>query len=220
MKKYGLYFLLVAFTSDFLLPFILGIFVPEFNPMVNLTSYLGEVKGNIGNIFKFWETINGILMLISLPAVIERFKNTSEILSKILASCIGVYAFGDCILTAIFDHSVLNFGNISYGTIIHRQASFFAFVGILIGMVVLVLLYSLEDKKVLRGITILNFLLALISTFLYVNKRKAVLNFLNVNYRGLWQKINLFLLFAPFILLSLLFIYEKFKDKKSILSRS
>lgn len=216
MKKYGLYFLLIGLISDIIVPFILGIFVPAFNPIVNATSYLGELNNSISLVFKIWEIINGILFLLSMPAIVERFKESSKTKGRIVAAGIGIYGIGDCIFTGIFDHSVLNINGISYGTLIHRKASFIAYIGILIGMLALIKLYKLEKNKILENITKVNLILTILSTILYSTRRKEVLAFFEVNYRGLWQKIDQILLFAPFLIIAVIGIYNQNKKQKYI----
>lgn len=52
LKKYGFYFLLLGVLSDFLTPYILGIFYPELNQMTRVMSVLGMWLVRCGE--RFW----------------------------------------------------------------------------------------------------------------------------------------------------------------------
>ncbi|HHR2741414.1 TPA: DUF998 domain-containing protein, partial [Listeria monocytogenes] len=47
LKKYGFYFLLLGVLSDFLTPYILGIFYPELNQMTRVMSVFGDVASPV-----------------------------------------------------------------------------------------------------------------------------------------------------------------------------
>ncbi len=71
LKKYGFYFLLLGVLSDFLTPYILGIFYPELNQMTRVMSVFGDVASPVRGAFLVWATVSGRLFILSLPRFIR-----------------------------------------------------------------------------------------------------------------------------------------------------
>lgn len=60
LKKYGFYFLLLGVLSDFLTPYILGIFYPELNQMTRVMSVFGDVASPVRGAFLVWSVVSGV----------------------------------------------------------------------------------------------------------------------------------------------------------------
>lgn len=209
LKKNGFYFMIIAIISELILPFVLGYFILDFNQIRNVISKFGEAEGFVNIVFKIWEIINGVLFFMAIPAFFTRFRNTSKKLAKYLCIAIGIFALGDCILTGLFDSSMLNFKIINIGKLIHGSASFMAFVAILIGILILGRLYSLERNKKMVNITIINFVLVGIFMILFAVSKFEFFYIVAGKYRGLWQKLSLLFTFLPFLIVSVDGVVDK-----------
>ncbi|QQK06999.1 DUF998 domain-containing protein [Miniphocaeibacter halophilus] len=209
LRKNGFYFMIIAIISELILPFVLGYFVADFNQIVNVISKFGETEGFVNIVFKIWEITNGILFFMAIPAFFTRFSNTSKKLAKYLSISIGVFSLGDCILTGLFDNSMLNFKIINIGKLIHGSASFMAFVAIIIGILILGRLYSLEKNKKMVNITIINFILVGIFMVLFAVSKFEFFYIIAGRYRGLWQKLSLLFTFLPFFIVAVNGVVDK-----------
>lgn len=216
LRKNGFYFMVIGIISELILPFILGAFVSDFNQIINVISKFGETKGFVNIVFKIWEITNGILFLMAIPAFFTRFRNTSKKLAKYLSLSIGLFALGDCILTGLFDSSMLNFKIINIGKFIHGSASLVAFIAIIIGVLILGKLYSLEKNRKMANITIINFILVGIFMILFAVSKVDFLYNIVGRYRGLWQKLSLLFTFLPFFIVAVNSIFNNIENKNSL----
>lgn len=215
-KKNSVYFLTIAIISELLLPFILGYYLEGFDQVSMVISRFGESGIYLKYIFKFWEIINGIFFILGSYYLYERFKNTSIKFAKYLSYSIMIFAMGDCILTAIFDSTMLKFGNVKIGAFIHGYGSAAAFVAITIGILILIYMYGIEGDKNMVTTNIIIFILAGISMILFAASKTPFLEIsslkeLAINYRGIWQKLSLLLTYLPFFIVSIIGIR---KNKK------
>ncbi|WP_100065837.1 DUF998 domain-containing protein [Miniphocaeibacter massiliensis] len=203
LKKYGFYFMIIAILSELILPFILGSFIIDFSHTKTLISRLGEAEGIIKIIFKIWEIINGLLFFMSIPAFFERFKKVSEKLAKCLCFTIILFGLGDCILTGLFDSSMMDFGYIKIGKLIHGSSAFIAYIGILVGVLLLIKLYMLEGNRDMAIAIMVLFIITGVFMLLFAAPKISMLKSITINYRGLWQKLALLFAFSPFLLVSI-----------------
>lgn len=93
LKKYGFYFLLLGVISDFLTPYVLGLFYPELNQMTAVMSLFGEVGSPVRGAFLIWSVVAGCFYTLSLPAIYTTFKETSKPMAGIVAAAIGYAGF-------------------------------------------------------------------------------------------------------------------------------
>ncbi|EAE2451626.1 hypothetical protein E1I06_08980 [Listeria monocytogenes] len=94
LKKHGFYFLLLAVLSDFLTPYILGIFYPELNQMTRVMSVFGDVASPVRGAFLVWSVVSGMFFVLALPAIYQSVIKTSRTLAILLASAIGLFVIG------------------------------------------------------------------------------------------------------------------------------
>ncbi|MBS7577123.1 MULTISPECIES: DUF998 domain-containing protein [unclassified Enterococcus] len=200
-KNLGFYLMIITITSEIILPFILGSFYPEFNQWSNLISDFGASGSPVQNTFKLWEIIDGSLLIIAASAFYFRFKSTSESLAKLLTVLIVLYAIGDCIITGIADR-VQSAKPTIMGQI-HDYASGISLIAIFLGILVLIILYHFEDNQLMTRAFIIILILAGLTMLLFAAPRLPLINQLHLPYRGLTQKILLYLLFSPFFFTSI-----------------
>lgn len=207
-KKYlGFYLMILTIISETVLPFVLGLFYPNFNQINNLISDFGSSGSPVQQIFKIWEIIDGCLFIIAASAYYFRFKSTSNLLAKLLTASIILYALGDCIITGIADRVQSSKPTIMGQ--IHDYASAISLIAILLGILVLTILFRIENNQLMTYLLIIILILAGIALVIFSAPRLPLLNQLHLSYRGLTQKIVLYLLFSPFLFSSI----QALKDK-------
>lgn len=67
LRKFGFFFLLLGVLSDFLTPYVLGLYYPELDQMKSVISVFGEVSSPVRKAFLIWSVVSGIFFILSLP---------------------------------------------------------------------------------------------------------------------------------------------------------
>ena len=199
-KEFGFYLMVLVIISETISPFILGYFYPHFNQLNMLMSDFGESGKPTRIAFKIWQIIDGSIYIISAFAFYQCFKSTSKGLAKLLSASIILYALGDCIITGIADR-VKNSSSI-IGKI-HSDASALSLLAIWIGVIVLILLYKRENNDRFANILKAIFIFATFILIIYSKHKIPILKEFRFPLRGLTQKLCLYSLFLPFLLVSL-----------------
>ena len=99
---FGWYGLLIAVIGDLLVSTILSLFYKGYNIATMSISALGNPQSPVRLPFNIWMFIEGMLFLISLPALYKQYHSTSGWMTIILIVFIAVFGIGACIFTAFF----------------------------------------------------------------------------------------------------------------------
>ncbi len=59
LRKFGFFFLLLGVLSDFLTPYVLGLYYPELDQMKSVISVFGEVSSPVRKAFLIWSVVSG-----------------------------------------------------------------------------------------------------------------------------------------------------------------
>lgn len=60
LRKFGFFFLLLGVLSDFLTPYVLGLYYPELDQMKSVISVFGEISSPVRKAFLIWSVVSGI----------------------------------------------------------------------------------------------------------------------------------------------------------------
>ncbi|MFD2305494.1 DUF998 domain-containing protein [Enterococcus termitis] len=202
LKKYGFKLMIFVICSELIVPIILGLLYPNYDPVTMLISDFGEDGSPVKIVFKTWQLLDGSLFLLTIPSFYERFKRTSLPLAKSLSIMMGIFAIGDCLITGLFDRST-DPTAIDIEALIHDYASGIGFVALFIGIFLLINLYSIEKKHVYVWNFVLIFILSGIFMILFAAPKIPLIEQFHIPYRGLWQRANLFFLYLPFLVVAL-----------------
>lgn len=208
LKKYGFYLMALAVISEWILPLALAPFVPGYLQFTNLISDFGEVGVPTHMAFKVWEVINGLLFLLSAPAFYEYFKGTSKKLASWFTAMLIIFSMTDCLLTGIFDRALTS-NTQSITGMIHNYSSGIGDTALLISMFFLLKLYQKQGKKLITTLLLVAFIVSLGIQFLFVYPRIMPDSQFKIPYRGLWQRLNLWLLYMPFLLISIKNMFKR-----------
>lgn len=198
-QKLGFYFLLIAVISDFLTPYVLGIFYPQLNQLTDVISLFGDVGSPVRPAFLVWSVVAGSFYVFSLPAIYQTSKETSKSLAVSLVMSLGLYGVGDCIFTGLFSVDTEQ-AQWNLSTWIHNIGSGVGYAGFFVFSFLLYLL-SKKQKNMKKNKIYLSFFgLNIIVAFLYGCTRVPVINQLTMfSFLGLWQRISFFCNYLPII---------------------
>lgn len=146
LKKYGFHFLMIGVISDFLTPYVLGIFYPELHQMTAVMSLFGDVGSPVRGAFLIWSVVAGCFYTLSLPAIYTTFKETSRPLAGLTAAAIGTYGIEDCIFTGLFSVDTAD-AQWNFSTWVHNIGSGIGYVGFLLFPLFLYLIYKKQNKR-------------------------------------------------------------------------
>lgn len=201
LRKNGFFICILAILSELFIPFILAHFYPNYNQLNGLISDFGTMNSPVQIYFKLWQFVDGILFLFSIPSFFYRFQHTSLIFSKCLGMMVAIFAIGDCICTSIFDRAMGT--GLDWAGLIHEYASGLGFIAFLIGTFILIKLYLLENNQPMVIFLVSIFIISTFFMILFASPNIPILKTMNIPYRGLWQRVNLFCLYLPFLIVSI-----------------
>ena len=193
--RYGHIALVIAMAGDLLVSFALSFFYSGYSNIKMSISALWNPNSPVRIPFNIWMFIEGLLFLLSLPALYNCYSRVSPSLTKTMVTFIAVFAIGACLATSFF--SVNESKQIeTVASKIHGVASavgfmLFLFVPLLLG----ILSFKAEDR--FTGITsIICFVIALAFFVLFVMSDKEEFSGTFISQEGLWQRLNLVFMYA------------------------
>lgn len=214
LKKYGFYFLLLGVISDFLTPYVLGLFYPELNQMTAVMSLFGEVGSPVRGAFLIWSVVAGCFYTLSLPAIYTTFKETSKPMAGIVAAAIGSYGIGDCIFTGLFSVDSAE-AQWNFSTWVHNIGSGIGYAGFLLFPLFLSLIYRKQKNLQTSRRYFVLLLLSLTIAAIYGLARIPQLNqFTLFQQLGFWQRLSFVFNYLPIVL----FAHEQLKRARKQIS--
>lgn len=202
-KRYGFYFLLLGVLSDFLTPYILGIFYPGLNQMTMVMSVFGDVESPVRGAFLVWSVVSGVFFVLALPAIYGTFAKTSRTLAILLASAIGLYGIGDCIFTGLFSIDTEQ-ATWTFSTWVHNIGSGLGYMGFLLFPLFLILLYRKQGRSRHTKTYVVLFIISLVSAGVYGLARIPAVNDLPILDKiGFCQRISFFFNYLPIVIFAI-----------------
>jgi MFS family permease len=200
LRKYGFDFLLLGALSDFLTPYVLGIFYPQLDQQQQVISAFGDVNSPVQHAFFIWSVVSGLLIVGALPALAKHCKAVSKKIAACLCIALGVYGIGDCIFTGLFSidaqESVWRFS-----TWVHNIGSGIGYMGFLISPALFAWFYQRAGNQKQSRSFFLLFLVSIFFAAIYGLARLPQLSDLPVlNQLGLCQRISFFFNYLPIVL--------------------
>ena len=188
--------LLIAMIGDILASVTRPAMYKGYDIKKDSISALGNPESPVRRAFNLWMLIEGLLFLLSLPAVFGYYRNISLGLTVTTVIFIAVFAVGACILTCFFsvnkDKDVVTTASKIHGAGSVTGFMLFLFVPLLVA----ILSFKGQDKT--TGIlSVISFIIALVFFALFVMSDKPEFKKTFVNNEGLWQRLNLLFMYLP-----------------------
>ncbi|WP_348920994.1 DUF998 domain-containing protein [Enterococcus rotai] len=203
LKKYGFYFLFLGVISDFLTPYVLGLFYPKVNQMTMVISVFGDMDSPVRKAFLIWSVLSGLFFVLAMPAVYKLFKDTSKTLAGLLTLTIGLYGVGDCIFTGLFSIDTEQ-ANWNVSTWIHNIGSGLGYAGFLLFPLFLYLIYEKQKEETYSRLYLILLFISFIIAGVYGLARIPGINQLPVlSQIGLCQRVSFVFNYLPIMIFAL-----------------
>ena len=198
---FGWYGLLIAVIGDLLVSTILSLFYKGYNIATMSISALGNPQSPVRLPFNIWMFIEGMLFLISLPALYKQYHSTSGWMTIILIVFIAVFGIGACIFTAFFSVNETK-EIVTFSSKIHGAGSALGFMVFLFVPLLLAILSFKGGDMIIGFISIICFIISLVFFAMFVMSDKKEFANTVISNEGLWQRLNLFFMYLPLAIIS------------------
>lgn len=206
LKNYGYLFMIVAILSELVVPIIFAQIYPNYDQGKMLISDFGEVGSPVQKYFKVWQLVDGLLFILAAPSFYTYFYSTSPMMALWLGITIVLFGIGDCIFTAIFDR--VETSTFSIQGALHDYGSGVGFVALLVNTFLLIMLYARQQQFLMVKIVSVIFALSSICMLFFASPRIPLVRKIDVHYRGFWQRLNLFFLYLPLLIIAVKCVFE------------
>ena len=194
--------------GDLLVSTFLSFFYSEYSNMKMSISALGNPSSPVRIPFNIWMLIEGLLLLVALPAVNKAFRPISEFISRVLLIIISIFAIGACIFTCFFSVNESK-DVVTYGSMIHGAGSVIGFMLFLFAPLLVGILYYKNQDWLMAMISVICFAIAFVFFVLFVMSDKKEFHNTIIENEGLWQRLNLVFMYLPLIITAIIRIGKK-----------
>ena len=192
----GWYFLLIAMAGDLLVSLFLPLFYREYNSLKRSISALGNPSSPVRIPFNIWMFVEGVLFLLSLPAIHRFFHPVSGWITGVLIAFIAIFAVGACIFTCFFSVNESR-DVVTAASKIHAAGSVTGFMLFLFAPLLVAVLYFKDRDMTMGIVSITSFVLALVCFTLFVMSDKPDFRNTIIDNEGLWQRLSLLFMYLP-----------------------
>lgn len=196
LDSYGRVFLLVAMAGDILASLLLPLFYRDYNTLKMSVSALGNPSSPVRIPFDIWMLVEGVLFLLSLPAVYHHFRPASAGIAGVLVAFMAVFAVGACIFTCFFSVNESR-DVVTAASKIHAAGSVTGFMLFLFAPLLVAVLYFKDRDMTMGIVSITSFVLALVCFTLFVMSDKPDFRNTIIDNEGLWQRLSLLFMYLP-----------------------
>lgn len=204
---FGWYALLIAIIGDLLVSTILSLFYKEYSIATMSISALGNPKSPVRLPFNIWMFLEGILFLLSLPVLYNRYHLISGWITIVLIAFIAVFGIGACIFTAFFSVNETK-DIVTISSKMHSAGSVLGFIVFLFVPLLLAILSFKGGEMIIGVICIICFIISLVFFALFVMSDKKEFANTVISNEGLWQRLNLIFMYLPLAIVSIQNIFQ------------
>ena len=170
-------------------------------------SALGNPKSPVRLPFNIWMFLEGVLFLLSLPVLYNRYHLTSGWITIVLIAFIAVFGVGSCIFTSFFSVNETK-DIVTISSKIHGAGSALGFIVFLFVPLLLAMLSFIDGEIIIGVISIICFIISLVFFVLFVMSDKQEFANTVISNEGLWQRLNLIFMYLPLAIVSIQNIFQ------------
>lgn len=199
--KYGWHALLAAMAGDLLISWVLSLFFKGYDSMTMSVSALGNPNSPVRLPFNIWMITEGLLFLFSLPVIYKSYHSLAGGITAATVAFIAVFAVGACIFTGFFSVNESK-DVVTTASKIHGIGSVLGFMLFLFVPALTAILSFRNSENIMGIISILCFIAAFAFFVLFVMSDKPRFSNTVIHNEGLWQRLNLFFMYLPLIIIA------------------
>ncbi len=216
MKQFSRICLLIGVISDFLTPYILGLFDPTVNQFKDVMSLIGDVGSPVRTAFLIWSVVAGSFYCLGFPYLYQVARPVSKVAAWLLVLSIALYGVGDCIFTGLFSVDTHE-ANWNFSTWVHNVGSGVGYTGFFAFPLCAALFTkrkpNIQQTRIYLGFFCLSVLFALVYAFARIPALQQTVIF---GQLGLWQRVSFLFNYFPI----LYFIWQENSRQKKPFSKS
>ena len=202
LLQYGWIALAIAIVGEILVPFILAVFFKGYRHTTIVISTLGIDGSPTAIPFRLWMFLAGVLFILSTPVLYTSYSSVFPPLSVAVVVLLVIFAFGACILSAVFSVNETK-DIITTASKIHGIGSAVGFMALLfVPLLLAILSFMAADIPFGMFCSIsFGFALATFALFVMADKQQSMNTV--VAWEGLWQRLSLLFMYLPRLIISL-----------------
>ena len=197
--RYGWLFMIIAMAGDIIVSMVLPLFYKSYELTKMSISALGNPASPVRLPFNIWMLIEGVLFLLSVPAIYKTYHSVSAGLTNAMIIFVIIFAVGACIFTCFFSVNESK-DVVTLASKIHGAGSVIGFMLFLFAPLLLAILSFKNIERMIGVLSIISFVIALVFFALFVMSDKPEFSATFVNNEGLWQRLNLVFMYLPFVI--------------------
>ncbi|RDY22971.1 DUF998 domain-containing protein [Romboutsia maritimum] len=172
--------LIIAIVGDVIVPYILGLFYPNYSQIRDVMSILGNPNSPVKSYYNAWLMIVGTLLLISAFNLYKNYNRVYKLFSLVVFILVSTFAIGDCIISSIFS---------TYSQI-HSIGSGIGFTALALVSLIISAIYFRDSNFIGSIMCIVLFILSLVLFILFLVPSSLI---------GLWQRLLLVVIYLPLL---------------------
>lgn len=190
--------LLFTIMGEFIVPWILARFYPEYDGKVMVMSVLGSPQSPVRLIYNLWLVWLGSFLTFTAVAYFAKTRTEFPVLSVLILLSIGIFAVGAGLTSGLFSVNERK-DIVTTASKIHGAGAAIGFMALLF-FPLLNGIVSFKQNGMVEGIiSISSFILSLIFFVCFVMGDKEQFQNTILKYEGLWERLTLTCMYVPFV---------------------
>lgn len=200
--------ILIVLVADIILPFLLAIPYKGYNHATTVMSVLGAKTSPIRILYNIWTIISGCIFILFGYVLFYYYGEQYKGLSIAIGVLFILYGLGCEIISGIFPVNE-NANEKTVSMIIHGIGSVIGFMALLVVPLLLGIIQLRTKANIVGIISIVSFILSFIAFTLFVMSDKPTFKNTALALTGLWQRLAMYMMYLPLIILVLKFIIRE-----------
>ncbi len=190
--------LLLTILGEFVLPWILKHFYKGYNSKTMVMSALGSPESPVRWIYNTWLVWLGVFLLFASVLYFPKVSIVSNVLAVLTLISIATFAVGAGILAGLFSVNEKK-DKVTTTSQIHGAGSAIGFMTLLF-FPLLQSITAFAGNHCVQGVVCaIAFVLAMLFFVFFVMGDKESFRGTMFSYEGLWERLSLFCMYAPFL---------------------
>lgn len=190
--------LLLTILGEFILPWILKRFYKGYNSKTMVMSALGSPESPVRWIYNIWLVWLGVFLLFTSVLMFLKVSVISNTLAILTLISIATFAVGAGLLAGLFSVNELK-DKVTVASQIHGAGSAIGFMTLLFFPLLQSITAFAGNDYVEGIICAIAFVLAMLFFVFFVMGDKESFKGTVFSYEGLWERLSLFFMYAPFL---------------------